>query len=269
MLLSRISALLILSLAAAQAAQAASSDWHNVEGGSIRIVTAGAPDAEGYIRGALQIDLAPGWKTYWMDPGASGVPPQISAALDGAPAEVEIGFPPPQRFDDGYTQWTGYDHSVSLALTMRVPKDASDRREFTANAFLGVCEMICIPVQAELSFSLEGNGNSAEDAQMVASAFAALPPSLEETMKLELIAREDDALIVEARLPDGMSALDLFLAGNEGLTLEVPEIETSTTGSSTRFRVPIAFSAPGAQAGDLAYTLLTSDGAYSGQLSLR
>src|SRR5690606_40529635 len=93
MLLSRISALLILSLAAAQAAQAASSDWHNVEGGSIRIVTACAPDAEGYIRGALQIVLVPGWKTYWMDPGSSGVPSLFSAVLDVAPAVVEIGFP--------------------------------------------------------------------------------------------------------------------------------------------------------------------------------
>ena len=42
-----------------------------------------------------------------------------------ADAAVEIGFPPPGRFDDGYAPWAGYDRPVSLALTMALPQGAT------------------------------------------------------------------------------------------------------------------------------------------------
>lgn len=71
----------LLLLALAPGAHAASSEWHHVEGGSIRIVTSGAPDAQGILRGALEIRLKPGWKTYWLDPGSSGVPPTLDVTI--------------------------------------------------------------------------------------------------------------------------------------------------------------------------------------------
>ena len=95
----------------------ASSEWHRVEGAGIRIITAGPADEDGTLRGALEIQLEPGWKTYWRDPGDSGVPPALQATADVPLEGIDIGFPAPRRFDDGYSIWTGYDHSVSLPLT--------------------------------------------------------------------------------------------------------------------------------------------------------
>jgi DsbC/DsbD-like thiol-disulfide interchange protein len=47
-----------------QPAIAASSPWAAGTGVRVRLVTTGAPDAKGLVKGALAIDLAPGWKTY-------------------------------------------------------------------------------------------------------------------------------------------------------------------------------------------------------------
>src|SRR5690606_16478618 len=104
------------------AAHAAASDWYHVEGGSVRVVTSGVPDENGVLRGALEIRLKRGWKTYWRDPGSSGVPPTLDVAVGDRTAPVEIGFPAPQRFDDGYAEWAGYDEPVALALSLHLPQ---------------------------------------------------------------------------------------------------------------------------------------------------
>lgn len=34
------------------------------------------PESDGTIKAVLDVDLLPGWKTYWRDPGEAGVPPR-------------------------------------------------------------------------------------------------------------------------------------------------------------------------------------------------
>lgn len=75
--------LFFISLFLALEAQAASSDWHETQGGAVRLVTSGISNDQGYLRGALQIRLEPGWKTYWRDPGKTGIPPQLELSEIG------------------------------------------------------------------------------------------------------------------------------------------------------------------------------------------
>lgn len=248
-------------------AQAASSGWHHVEGGSIRVVTSGRPDAAGHLRGALEIRLKPGWKTYWLDPGASGVPPTFAAAVGAKEAAVEIGFPAPRRFDDGYAPWAGYDHPVSLALTLALPDGAAAPARLQASVFLGVCETICIPVQATLSFDPGAGTDDPEHAAVVEGAFAALPEPARPGFSARVVEVEDGAVVVEAALPEGARALDLFVAGTQTLALGAPE--RAADGSRTLFRVPLSTHLPARAAGEeLAYTLVTDAGAVSGRLKL-
>src|SRR5690606_34329721 len=190
--------------ATATGAQAASSGWHHVEGGSIRIVTSGNPDGDGLLRGALEIRLKPGWKTYWRDPGAAGVPPTLTASAGGSDAAVEIGFPAPGRFDDGYAQSAGYDRPVALALTLRLPEDANPPARLQADVFLGVCETICIPVQATLSFEPGSGSEQPEHAAVVKAAFDALPAPARPGFAAEAGAVDDKAIMVETALPEGV-----------------------------------------------------------------
>ncbi|MGO4839085.1 protein-disulfide reductase DsbD domain-containing protein, partial [Rhizobiaceae sp. 2RAB30] len=129
-------------------ALASSSSWLETQGGRVRLVTAGAPDAQGVLAGALEIDLLPGWKTYWRDPGEAGVPPVLDVSGSKNVASAELSFPAPQRFDDGYSKWAGYKHSIALPVkfTLKGPGAGG----IDANIFLGICETICIPVQGRL-----------------------------------------------------------------------------------------------------------------------
>ena len=43
--------------------------------------------------GVLDIDLKPGWKTYWRDPGDAGVPPQLDVSASTNVAGAELRFP--------------------------------------------------------------------------------------------------------------------------------------------------------------------------------
>ena len=263
MLTSRL-ALAATLLLAPTASLAASSDWHHVEGGSIRIVTSGQPDSEGVLRGALEIRLKPGWKTYWRDPGSSGVPPSLDVTVGDEKAAVEIGFPAPTRFDDGYAMWAGYDRSIALALTFRLPADAKGSARVAANAFLGVCETICIPLQAELTIDPREDADDPEHAAAVAAAFAALP----EPARADFGARpgkvEGETIMIEATLPDDVEVVDLFVAGTDNLALGVPE---RVSGSST-FSVPVLRGLDGNTDEALTYTLVTSGGAVTGSPEL-
>ena len=255
----------LVALAFPPGAQAASSGWHHVEGGAIRIVTSGEPDAGGQLRGALEIRLKPGWKTYWRDPGASGVPPTLTASSGNDDAAVAIGFPPPSRFDDGYASSAGYDHPVSLALTIALPQAKPRPARLEASVFLGVCETICIPVQATLSFDPRDGTHAPEDATVVRDAFAALPAPARPGFSAAAERIGDDELVIAATLPAGTRALDLFVAGSATLTLGTPERQGAATEG--RFRVPVALrSGDGAEW--VAYTLVTDAGAVSGTIEL-
>ena len=177
--------------------------------------------------------------------------------MSGKPATVEIGFPAPKRFDDGYSIWAGYDEPLSLALTIRMP-EGSAGGAITADAFLGVCETICIPVGATLTAIPGADGN--RDARIVADAFAALPGPASDELRARMTELEDDGMVVEVTAPENVGVEALFVAGTETLALGVPE---ERDGEASAFTVPVL--RRGEAAGRLIhYTLVTSGGAVSG-----
>lgn len=237
-----------------------------MEGGSIRLVTSDTANADGVLRGALEIRLAPGWKTYWRDPGDSGVPPTVDVVADGQATNVDISFPAPRRFDDGYSLWTGYDEPLSLALALKLPQ-AAVPTDFVANVFLGICETICIPVQAQLSLETRGDVSHPEHEAVVDAAFAALPDAATETFGAKAQDATDEHIVVDAALPEGARAVDLFVAGNEAVTLGMAEREAESE-SGARFTVPVLRRADGKAREDVVYTLVTTQGAVTGRLAL-
>ncbi|MGB3874485.1 MAG: protein-disulfide reductase DsbD domain-containing protein [Shinella zoogloeoides] len=154
-------------LFAASSAAAASSSWVETPGGDVRLVALPA-SADGTMRAMLDIRLHDGWKTYWRDPGGSGIPPSV--AVTGATL-TSVGFPAPKRLGDAETHYIGYDRPVRLPLTLDKAGGP-----ITATVFIGVCKEICIPVQAELTVdaSDESFANPLEEAA-VADAEATLP----------------------------------------------------------------------------------------------
>lgn len=251
----------ILLLAGSQA-NASSSEWVEMEGARVRLVTAGLPDADGRLKGILDIELKPGWKTYWRDPGDAGVPPTIDVSANPNVTKAEFEFPAPQRHDEGGFQWAGYDHPVALPVTFSL-SDPSGPSAIKADVFLGVCETICVPVQARFELDAGGDPDNAGDKAAVAAALAATPAKAGPDFGVKVSGTDGDKVLLEASFPGDPETAELFVAGDGYvLTTPVREARDGKTFFSlevTRPDVPPA--GPG-----LHYTLVTGAGSVNGVL---
>jgi DsbC/DsbD-like thiol-disulfide interchange protein len=258
----RASCAAVALIASMSVADASSSAWATTEGARLRLVTTGQPDADGNLRGALEVDLKHGWKTYWRDPGSSGVPPSIDLSTTPGAEVVEIRYPAPQRFDDESGAWVGYKHSVVFPLTLKLrPGSPLD-----AEIFIGVCESICVPFQAKLSLDPSNDPTNADDEALVSSAVEASPREATDTfMATGDRNNETKSLEVKTLVEGDPDTAELFLASEDGYTFGVPE-RTIVDGKA-QFTVKVLDMPARMPTGKgIFYTLATDAGAVQGYL---
>jgi DsbC/DsbD-like thiol-disulfide interchange protein len=245
-------------------ALASASDWLEADGGRVRLVTSGAPDAGGVLQGALEIDLKPGWKTYWRDPGDAGVPPQIDISRSTNVTSAEIRFPTPERFDDGAAKWAGYKHPVTFPVTFTL-KSPGEPATIDADIFLGICEAICIPVQGRLTIDPASDPGNPDDQALVTAALEALPGPERPDFGVRVLSGDGRTLRVEAALAGDAANAEFFIAGEQGYMFGTPQ--RIADEGKVIFAVPI-IDRPDVRPADggLHYTLATSAGAVEGRL---
>lgn len=235
--------ILAFSLATAAPAAALDSGWATTEGARMRILVDPAR-TDGRIAGALDIELEPGWKTYWIDPGGSGIPPTMDLAGSRGIALDAMRLPAPVRVDDGVAIWAGYTRSVRFALDFAAP----DAAQLEANVFIGVCEKICIPFQASFSLAIPGpdskEGMGGEAARIVAGARMALPdaPGQDFSIARPRFDAEAKTLTVSVTLPadpQAGAAPDLFVSGQPDWAFAPPRLATQD-GRDAVFVLPVA-----------------------------
>ncbi|OAP40822.1 hypothetical protein AU381_02700 [Sinorhizobium glycinis] len=220
-------------------AQAAASAWVTSPGGAIRIV-ASQPRPDGSIPAILEIKLEPGWKTYWRDPGASGIPPQVTLDPAGGIALEAIRFPAPKTFGEGPGRYAGYDSSVAFPLVLKRVSDEKDLA-VRASVFLGVCEDICIPVQGTLDLALKsGDFDNPLDSARIEKAVAALPepPSGDFRIAKAVFDAAAGTIHLDLRLPQGAGKPEIFLAGPAGVSFG-PSVVGDLTGADRRVDIPV------------------------------
>jgi thiol:disulfide interchange protein DsbD len=127
-------------------------------------VTAGMP-----FRVGLHIQLAPGWHTYWQNPGDAGVPPSITFDLPAGVRASAIAWPTPRRVPEGPVMTYAYTGNLLLPVTIEPAADGSPI-PVVAHAEWLVCKDICVPEEGDFRLDLPA-GNPAPSAQ--APLFAA------------------------------------------------------------------------------------------------
>jgi DsbC/DsbD-like thiol-disulfide interchange protein len=254
----------LVALLAGTPVHAASSDWFEIEGARIRLVTTGRPDAEGRLRGILDIELKPGWKTYWRDPGDAGVPPTLDASANPNIVGAEFDFPAPQRHDEGDFKWAGYDYPLGLPVTFTL-KDPAGPAAIDAAVFLGVCETICVPVQTKLALDPVSDPDNPDDASAVSAAFAAIPPAATPEFGVKLAEKAGDRkAVLQATFPGNPESAELFIAGEDGYVFATPAKEERD--GKTFFSLEVTRPDETPKGVGLHYTLVTDAGAVSGTL---
>jgi thiol:disulfide interchange protein len=127
------------------------------------------------LRIALREQIAPGWHTYWVNPGESGLPTTITWSLPPGFAAGPIQWPTPKRFTVGPVVDYGYEGDVLLPVTVDVAAGLNPGSEMTLQAHASwlVCSDTCIPEEADVSLTLPV-GAALEPSPDWAGAFAAL-----------------------------------------------------------------------------------------------
>ena len=105
---------------------------------------------------ALRQRIAPGWHTYWVNPGDSGEPPRIEWSLPAGFTAGEFVWPYPERIPVGIAMSFGYSREVVLPLPITAPADLAPGSQVTVRGQASwlVCEKECIPEEAPVAITL-------------------------------------------------------------------------------------------------------------------
>jgi len=263
-------ALVTLSLMCAPCARAQdASAWDKDAHAAARLIAGSANKTAGttWVRAGVEIQLDPGWKTYWREPGDSGVPPTLDFSGSDNVKSVSVLWPAPQRFADGAGGYSiGYHGHVILPLRIAA-KDAAKASSIHLKLGYAICGTLCVPAEAELRLSLSGNG--AEE-QTLANAELRVPRHLAlgagDGLAIRSVHREPsgahERVVVELAAPESAN-VDLFVEGpTPEWSLPQPE-QAGAKGPVRQFTFDLDGLPEGAQAKGalLTFTAVTGDDA--------
>lgn len=168
----------------------------------------------------LRIRHDPGWHTYWVNPGDSGLATRIDWRLPGGVTAGPILWPAPHRFDLGGIVNFGYEGDLLLPVPVTVDPDVApgSRLELAAKVSWLICKDICIPGDAELSLVVDvvepGAETPAASPDFAAAFTAAMARMPRESAGIEARFAERDESIVLAitGLPSELdpAAIEIF-----------------------------------------------------------
>jgi thiol:disulfide interchange protein DsbD len=133
-----------------------------------------------HVQAALVQTIAPGWHTYWRNPGDSGEPTKIAWRLPAGFTADPMQWPAPERLRLSFLMNYGYSGEVVYPISVTVPANAriGDAAILSAQVSWLVCSDICVPEQGWVSISLPVAAHARADAAnaaRIAAAQAALP----------------------------------------------------------------------------------------------
>lgn len=142
---------LIAGVQVSQAA-AASSEWQDLGGGQARLL-ANLDPITNKVSGVIEVKLKKGWSTYWRYPGSSGIPPKFDFTKSQAFSFTDVKFPTPKLVNAHRENgaYAGYKSKVLFPFEAEMLSTAGGK--INLDLFIGLCEQICIPAQAEMQIN--------------------------------------------------------------------------------------------------------------------
>lgn len=246
-------ALLALTISDASAQE---TPWQEGDNTRARLIGGGKPaDAPaGSVAIGLEITLAATWKTYWRNPGSSGVPPRIDWKGSSNIAALEVRFPAPLRIADPDGDIYGYKDHVIIPMIVK-PQDAAKPVTLALGVEYGVCKDICIPIEMRFTAAIPPDAGNGSLAASLSAALAKVPrvgdalrpsdPRLE-SVKIDL-ASPKPGIIIVTRHPGGPAGAELFLEAPDGLWIPLARRQ-GADGDRVTFTVDLS---DGADVADL------------------
>ena len=125
----------------------------------------------------IEQSIAPGWHTYWKNPGDSGAAPRVTWTLPAGFIASDIHWPAPHKLKYGPLLNYGYSDHVILLQQITAPASLNEGPQtLAADIEVLVCKEECIPEKAVYEITLNGpEGASEDNAEYLNAALEKLP----------------------------------------------------------------------------------------------
>jgi len=194
------------------------------------------------IRLAVIFTIAPHWHIYWLNPGDSGAPTNLTVT---APEGFTVGgtlFPRPEAFTETAGTTYGYERETVLFVPVTAPKDLKEGEvSFDVDIFYLVCRDRCLIGRAAESLRIAtaataaGSGPSTADTQTLRRHADRLPRPLTELPGAS--ARLEEGLLLVTGPAGGHETVEFFPLPVPGVTFGEAEIVVE----DDRFRLAVPF----------------------------
>jgi thiol:disulfide interchange protein DsbD len=188
---------------------------------------------------ALRLVIQPGWHTYWVNPGDSGLPTTIDWKLPAGFSAGDIAWPAPERIPFGPLVSYGYSGEVLLPVTVMAPAalDPGSTVALAGHANWLACSDVCVPEESDVALALPVSAGPAQPNPEWAGKFAAARAEIpvenpfptiatidKDTIQLKIAAGDASKLTGVAFYPldDGVIDNDVApvaTAGRDGITI--------------------------------------------------
>lgn len=194
-------------------ASAAESSWAAAEQVRARIISSSD-------QAVLDIELSPGWHSYWRVPGDAGLPPRFDWSKSSNVSGVDVKWPVPRRMDEAGFVTFGYEGTYSLPLTVQ-KANPQDVAKLDLALDIMVCKEICIPQQLKLSLDMDGAAS--DHASAIESALRNIPKT-DGPITIDNVVNGPDAVVVTATSRNNFSEVDAFITVGETVFTAKPVV---------------------------------------------
>lgn len=190
----------------------------------------------------VQLKLAPGWHSYWQNPGDSGVAGEIIWQLPAGVTAGPIHWPAPSRQAYGDLTDFGYADEFYMLSPLTVAAGAKGPVTLAVEANWLVCKDICIPQSTKFSIelSMAATASPSADAANIQVARGKIPPLTDLNAKFSVSGAEV-ALTVEIPKSAGCAVEKAeFYPAEGGVLKNPPENQFVVQDCRVTFTLPRA-----------------------------
>ncbi|WP_455474442.1 protein-disulfide reductase DsbD domain-containing protein [Bartonella sp. B30(2025)] len=229
--------------------------WHESDGGRVRLAIT-KPSPSGIRNGIIEVVLNPGWKTYWRNPGNSGMAPFFNFNQQ---ISYEIFYPTPQLYEEENDWSLGYTGKAVLPFSI-----SNSKKNLSGSLTLGLCNQICIPFTVPFDFSPAALKNEYLPISILKDAQNSLPHTTHSEFRIHA-EKDINTLFIKIEKNNSMTPSSLFLDGGD---MQIgPAKKINNTANYTLFSAPIYFT-PDETNPTIFYTIVFKNRAFSGTFVL-
>ncbi|ENN93358.1 protein-disulfide reductase DsbD domain-containing protein [Bartonella bovis] len=188
-----------------QESQLLATPWHESKGGSVRLAITN-PSLSGIRNGFIEVMLKPKWKTYWRNPGNSGMAPFFNFNQQ---VSYEIFYPIPQLYETESDWSLAYKNKVVLPFSV-----SGSSENLSGSLTIGLCDKICIPFTVDFDFSPFTQKNTYLPPSLLKHAQAALPRAMDNEFKISA-EKDKNTLFIKVQNNSKIKISSLFLDGGD------------------------------------------------------